>query len=158
MKSNLNNTEEPVRPSNEEAMVRVESNSRNLEYPTFEEDDNIVIQDNFNSQSNSNNEIKEKKNFLGKVGGFFSDAGKKIKQTATEVSTKVKQIEIKDKLKQTGQKTVQLAKDGGNFIADKTKQAYVKYLTIEKQFCSGSQNQNRIRYECISKQNKECLY
>lgn len=99
--------------------------SRTVNYPTFEEADQIKIDNNFNQSDPQ--EKSKKKDFLGRVGGFFNSAGKKIKQTASDVSSKVKQMEIKDKIKQTGQKTVELAKDGGHFIADKTKQAYVTF-------------------------------
>ena len=61
------------------------------------------------------NEFKpEKKGFFAKVGGFFGS----VKET-------IKEAKLGDKLKETGEKAMVVAKKAGTFVAEKGKEAYV---------------------------------
>ena len=75
-------------------------------------------------------EKKEKKGFLGKVGGFFSGLGKDIKSGYKKVEEKVKKIEVKKGIQNTYDKSKQLAKDTGIFFSDKAKQIKVRKFKI----------------------------
>lgn len=84
-----------------------------------------------NDESNINHidkdEKKEKKGFLGKVGGFFSGLGKDISSGYKKVEEKVKKVEIKKGFQNTYDKTKQLAKETGIFFSNKAQQIKVSY-------------------------------
>lgn len=85
-----------------------------------------------NEESNinhiNNNEKKEKKGFLGKVGGFFSGLGKDISSGYKKVEEKVKKVEIKKGLQNTYDKSKQLAKETGIFFSNKAQQIKVSHF------------------------------
>lgn len=75
-----------------------------------------------------NSKVKEKKSLKDKISGFFSSAAKETKKTYNKLEEKVSQMHIKDKLKQTGEKTVILAKDTGKYISTKATQVKVSLI------------------------------
>lgn len=99
-------------------------------YP-LEQDINNYSNENDESEENSENkEVKEKKSIKDKISGFFSSAAKETKKTYNKLEEKVSQMHIKDKLKQTGEKTVILAKDTGKFISTKATQVKVSLKVL----------------------------
>jgi hypothetical protein len=66
------------------------------------------------NQNFSTNEQPKKKNFFNKVGNFFE-------KTATQVSAKIKDINIKEK---------------AQFVANKGKEVIVNIINIEFGYCS----------------------
>jgi len=79
----------------------------------------------FDNSTPIQNTIEQpKQSFLGKMGGFFSKAKEQVKQTASNVSEKIKEMEIGDKLKNTGEKTWEGMKIAGSFVAEKSKNVY----------------------------------
>lgn len=70
-----------------------------------------------------------KSNFFGKVGTFFNTAKDKMQITAQKVGSKIKEMELGDKLKNTGEKTVKIMKTTGIFVAEKGKEIYVIYTS-----------------------------
>lgn len=92
------------------------------------EEEEEVEENNDNSENNTDNNnivVKQKKSIKDKISGFFSTAAKKTKKTYKKLEEKVSQLHIKEKLKQTGEKTVSLAKDTGKYISTKATQAKV---------------------------------
>lgn len=76
------------------------------------------------------NKPKENNGFFGKIGNFFDKTVKKAEEAAVIVGKKVKEMEIGEKLKEGGEKTWTLVKEGGGFIAEKSKQAYVFKISL----------------------------
>ena len=78
-----------------------------------------------NNESQIISEVKEEKlnnsnkGFMGKVVGLFSGLAKDFKTQYKKVEEKVSKMEIKEKLKETGEKTIVLAKKTGVYISDK---------------------------------------
>jgi hypothetical protein len=66
--------------------------------------------------------------FFGKVGNFFSKAKDKVKTTAKNLESKIKEMELGDKLKTTGDKTLAIMKSTGDYVVEKGKEAYVGLL------------------------------
>jgi hypothetical protein len=102
-------------------------NQTNSMYP-LEQDINSYNEDQSNEESQK--DTKEKKSIKDKISGFFSSAAKETKKTYNKLEEKVSQMQIKDKLKQTGEKTVVLAKDTGKFISSKATQVKVSCICI----------------------------
>lgn len=65
--------------------------------------------------------------FFDKVGNFFIKAKDKVKITVNNLEHKLKEMEISDKLKITGDKTLAIMKTTGDFVIEKSKEAYVNY-------------------------------
>jgi hypothetical protein len=63
--------------------------------------------------------------FMQSVGSFWSKAKVEMKKTADKVGSKIKEMELGDKLKHTGEKTLVFAKVAGNLVVEKSKEAYV---------------------------------
>ena len=73
----------------------------------------------------SNNPNQQKNNsFFGLVGSFFNTVKETAVETANTVSKGIDELGIKEKLKNASDTVVQMAKTGGNYIADKTQEAY----------------------------------
>ena len=81
--------------------------------------------DNFTPICSSNPVVKTE-GFFDKVGSFWSKAKDQVKSTAVIVGSKIKEMEIGDKLKQTGEKTLVYAKATGQFVVEKGKEVYVR--------------------------------
>lgn len=58
------------------------------------------------------------------VGSFWSKAKVEMKKTADKVGSKIKEMELGDKIKHTGEKTLVFAKVAGNLVVEKSKEAY----------------------------------
>lgn len=73
---------------------------------------------------------QEQKNesFFGFMGNFFKSAGQKVIETSKEVSKKVQDLDIGTKLKETGQKTIEIAKKSGQFVVEGTQKVYVRNI------------------------------
>lgn len=137
LQAELNLESAPQKPNTEEGnMLIVDNNdlTKDINNKYMGDFDNYENNDNNNDVINNrvvneNNyeqpgvEVKkEKKGFFGKVGSFFNKAADETKKTYKKVEEKVSKMEIKKKLKETGEKTVVLAKEGGHYIADKATQ------------------------------------
>ena len=119
----------------------IDSNYKEIEIikPSLEEGKEIIdIKKGKEEVNNSNiigqfNEQKEESSFLGVLGSFLSG----VKQTAGDVAGKITKeiddLKIGDKLREAGDTVVGYAREGGNFIKDKTQQAlsneYVQSIT-----------------------------
>ncbi len=79
---------------------------------------------------------KQKTGFFSSVSSFIAKTGETVKQTANKVGSKLKEMEIPDKLKNTGQKTLVFAKATGNFVVEKGKEVYVIIFYLELRICS----------------------
>jgi hypothetical protein len=73
----------------------------------------------------SNNNPQNTPGFFDKVGNFFSKAKDKVKVTVNNLEDKIKEMEIRDKLKTTGDKTMAIMKTTGDYVMEKGKEAYV---------------------------------
>ena len=136
LQAELNLENAPNKPNKEEgSQLNVENNdlTNDINNKYMGDFDNYGENDmknytNFNNNEQNNyaepgkEEKKVKKGFFGKVGSFFNKAADETKKTYKKVEEKVSKMEIKKKLKETGQKTVVLAKEGGTYIADKATQ------------------------------------
>ena len=71
------------------------------------------------------------KSFFNQVGSFLSKAKDQVKSTAEVVGSKINELEIGDKLKVTGEKTMHIAKATGNFVVEKGKEVYVRICFFE---------------------------
>lgn len=115
LKSEVENLDPPIKP---DPILGLEM----LEYGNYQNVD-------FNNQTpicSSQVEKEKPKNFFDKVGGFFNVAKEQIKTTANNVAEKVKEYEIPEKLKETGQKSFDFAKSTGNFVVEKGKEVIVR--------------------------------
>lgn len=75
-----------------------------------------------------NFDADKNKGFFSKVGGFFGGVKDKL-------SEKIKDAKIGEKIKETGEKAMKIAKKTGNFVVEKSKEAYVRYhLNIANSF------------------------
>jgi len=72
----------------------------------------------FEDKDKPQKEKKEKKSFFGKIGSFFEEAGKTIKDGAKDFGKKVEDLNIGDKIKKAGSKTVDVFKKAGDKIAE----------------------------------------
>lgn len=70
---------------------------------------------------NEFNPTPKKNSFFSKIGGFFGN----VKETLSE---KIKESKISERLKSTGQKALVAAKNTGNYVMEKGKEAYVKCI------------------------------
>ncbi len=75
-----------------------------------------------------NSDERNSPGFFGKVGNFFSKAKDKVKTTAKNLESKIKEMELGDKLKTTGDKTLAIMKSTGDYVVEKGKEAYVGLL------------------------------
>ena len=83
------------------------------------------------SSNSIQSEKKEQKGFLGKVEGFFNKAKNKVEDTVKKVGDKIKDMEIGDKIKTTGAKTIEVVKTTGTYVVEKGKEAYVFKNNLE---------------------------
>jgi len=51
-----------------------------------------------------------------------------VKETASNVGNKIKSLDLKEKFKNTGEKTMKFAKETGTFVVIKGKEAYVDII------------------------------
>jgi hypothetical protein len=79
----------------------------------------------FDNSTFIGSEPPKKKGFFNKVGNFFDKAKEQVGDAVKKVGDKVKEMEIPDKLKKAGDKTVSVAKTAGGFVVEKSKEAYV---------------------------------
>jgi len=70
-------------------------------------------------------EKSHKPGFFDKMGSLFYNAKDKVKTTANNLGTKIKEMELGDKLKSTGDKTLAIMKITGDYVVEKGKEAYV---------------------------------
>ena len=97
-----------------------------------------IIETKTNDADISNNDIigstkqPEPKNesFFGFVGSFFKSAGQKVIETSKDITKKVQDLEIGSKLKETGMKTVEIAKKSGQYVVEGTQKVYVSIVLI----------------------------
>jgi hypothetical protein len=61
--------------------------------------------------------------FFSKIGGFFGEV-------KSSLSEKIKDSNIREKIKQTGEKAIIMAKSTSNYVMEKGKEAYVKIILI----------------------------
>lgn len=93
-----------------------------------------IVKNNFESTSSINNSSqnstveKTQKGFLGKVGTLFNSAASKAKEGYKFTTEKLEKLEIKDKLKETGSKTVGALKSAGGYVSDKATQIAVRFI------------------------------
>lgn len=90
-----------------------------------------IIKNNFESSSSTLNNSQvstdsPKKGFFGKVGTFFSSAASKAKEGIKYTGEKLEKLEIKEKLMETGTKTVDALKSAGGYVSDKATQIAVR--------------------------------
>ena len=79
--------------------------------------------------NNNNNHNEYQESFMGYIGGIFLGAGKSVYDLAGGVSKKVGELELNNKIYETGKNVFDLAKKSGTYIAETTMQIYVsKYL------------------------------
>ena len=73
---------------------------------------------------------QEQKNesFFGFMGNFFKNAGQKVIETSKDITKKVQDLDIGTKLKETGQKTIEIAKKSGQFVVEGTQKVYVRNI------------------------------
>jgi hypothetical protein len=69
---------------------------------------------------------EKKGGFFDKMSNFFDKAKDQVGVAVKKVGEKVKEMEIGDKLKSTGEKTIDIMKTAGGFVVEKGKEAYVK--------------------------------
>jgi hypothetical protein len=74
---------------------------------------------------------KQKTGFFSSVSSFLAKTGETVKLTANRVGSKIKEMDIPDKLKHTGEKTLVFAKATGNFVVEKGKEVYVLFFYLE---------------------------
>ena len=77
----------------------------------------------------------EKTSMFGRLGSFFEESRKSISDAAISLGNKVSDLNIGDKLKKAGNKTLDVMKNAGEKISDKGKELIVKqiYLLIRNQ-------------------------
>lgn len=121
LKCEVNGIEPPYKPD-------IISGLEMLDYgvnPNFSIDNSRPITSNYNQ---TNKEQKNSGGFMQSVGSFWSKAKVEMKKTADKVGSKIKEMELGDKIKHTGEKTLVFAKVAGNLVVEKSKEAYVKIL------------------------------
>ena len=69
------------------------------------------------------NEPKKEEGFLSVFGSFLNSVKQTAGDMAGKITKEIDDLKIKDKLKEAGDKMVDYAKAGGNFIKDKSQQA-----------------------------------
>ena len=82
-----------------------------------------------NTKKINNNSNAYQESFMGYIGGIFLNAGKSVYDLAGGVSNKVGDLDLSNKMYETGKNVFDFAKKSGTYIAEKTVQIYVsKYL------------------------------
>jgi hypothetical protein len=114
----VNSTNDTEKPGEENYYIEQEDN-KEIEGEVVENNENV------GAGVENSNSTKSKKSLKDKISGFFSSAAKKTKKTYKKLEEKVSELHIKEKLKQTGEKTVSIAKNTGKYIATKATQAKV---------------------------------
>lgn len=114
LKSEGDNSDPPIKPD-------IISGLEMLEYginpnPSF---------DNSAPITSTPDKPKQKQGFFQSVSSFLSNTKESVKQTACKVGCKIKEMNLPDKLKNTGEKTLVIAKATGNFVVEKGKEVYV---------------------------------
>ena len=125
LKSEMTGNEAPVKPDTVEGLVLLNVNSGNSDksniliykFEDFEVYNKPISSEDYDTSSNQE-KAKEKKGFFGKIGSFFEDAGKTIEKGAKDFGKKVVDMNIGDKLKTVGEKTIVAFKKAGDKIAD----------------------------------------
>lgn len=122
-KSNVSDIENLVKPSFEEGKLLMNQNIQPKENQGTDNKDN-------DEKPNSS----EEEGMFGKVGYFLKKTGKKLVDNSSnfagDISQKVKDLNIKGKIVQTGIKTVEYAKTTKTFVSDKANIVYVYYKII----------------------------
>jgi hypothetical protein len=105
--------------------------------PKHFENSNPIMSSQPQTTKNSNSNT-----FFGKVNSYWSVAKEKAYETANTVGNKIKEMEIKDKLKVTGEKAYDLIKISGEVVVEKGKEAYVIiiYNLYEIEFGNSTKN------------------
>ena len=97
--------------------------------PSLEEGKDIIdIKKGQEEVNNTNvigayNEPKKEESFFGVMGSFFNNVKKTAGEVAGKITKEIDDLKIGDKLKETGESIVGIAKAGGTFIKDKSQQA-----------------------------------
>ena len=141
--------------------------------PDFETGNKLIEIENLRQDVNLSDGKKEKnhKGLLGKIGGFFSGIASKTKKQVKKLDEKLENSGIKDKIKHTGEKTINAVKKTGSYIANtakkvknsefvikntqKTKDAIFKLVGKKKVNKEGEPqtNQNEVNLEIDSNKN-----
>jgi hypothetical protein len=69
--------------------------------------------------------------FFGKLGGFLNKAKETVQHTVNDVGNKLKEMEIKEKIITNGTKALEVAKATGDYVVEKSKEAYVNKYNLE---------------------------
>jgi hypothetical protein len=123
LKSEVYNNESPYRPDLISGLEMIDYGIN--ANPNFDNQTPICSSNYIPKHINSNKESNIQKGFFGKVGGFLNLAKDKVNSTASIVGTKIKGMEIGEKLKAAGGGAYFAAKETGTFVVAKGKEAYV---------------------------------
>jgi hypothetical protein len=90
--------------------------AENLEFNSYPEFENYIL---MSEEPVIVNEEKQK-SFVSKVGGFLKLVGKKVSKAAAEVSVKIKEMELGERLKYSSSKAYVVIKKAGGFAVVKS--------------------------------------
>ena len=130
-------------------LVEKELNSlyeaKEINKPNMEKGNEVLNQEELKEQEEENNEdllgnqkAKEEpeESFLGFVGGFIKNAGQKVyessKDLAEDITKKVEELDLKNKIKETGINAVDYAKKSGINAFDYAKQSGINVVDLAK--------------------------
>ena len=142
LNSELSMNEEPEKPNKSDGQRLLEENKVVIDNTRSSDIDpekelNYEDNDNSNKNNNENEEGTKKKGLFSKVGSLFTATSNKVKNAVKATGEKFDKMEIKEKLKETGNKTVNAMKDAGKYVSDKADKVvvsfyilYIKYIKI----------------------------
>ncbi len=125
LKSEATGGDAPSKPDILEALEMVNNNNGDKSMYCFFYLDFDVYKPISSSDFEPEPPKKKEGSFFGKIGLFFEESGKKIEKAAISFGKKVDDLNIGDKLKTAGNKTVDAFKKAGGKIADTSKDIYV---------------------------------
>ena len=119
--------------------------AKEISKPTIDKGNEVLKQEELKEQEEESNEdllgnqkVKEEpeESFFGFVGGFIKNAGQKVyessKDFAEDITKKVEELDLKNKIKETGMNAVDYAKKSGMNAFDYAKQSGINVVDYAK--------------------------
>ena len=121
LKSEVNGEEPPFKPD-------IISGLEMLDFGIYSAYNERRQFDNNTPITNAGNINLSKGGFMSNVGSFFSKAKTEMRNMGEKVGSKIKEMEIGDKLKTMGERGAVYAKATGSLIVEKGKEVYVSII------------------------------
>lgn len=118
----------PEKPTKEEGQKIIEENSVLVDNSSH--NPNNLFKDNsdeITADVSKNNNLKKNNSIFNKINTMYTYTTKQVSKAIQNTGDKLDNMKIKEKIKQTGSKTVDVVKDAGKYVSEKANKVAVRF-------------------------------